>query len=127
MIPLTIGTDCSGIEAPIEALTQLKIPFIQKWSCEIDKFARASAEANYPKPEKIYIDMLDRNDKELPHVDIYVCGFPCQSFSLAGKRLGLLDPRKSVINSMLNTIEISKPKIIILENVKGFNCSLIFL
>jgi hypothetical protein len=37
---ITIGTDCSGIEAPLQALIQLKIPFIQKWSCEIDKYAR---------------------------------------------------------------------------------------
>ena len=32
---ITIGTDCSGIEAPIEALKQLGIPFKHKWSCEI--------------------------------------------------------------------------------------------
>ncbi|KAI9316541.1 hypothetical protein DFJ73DRAFT_770082 [Zopfochytrium polystomum] len=37
---LSIGTDCSGIEAPIEALRQLGISFQHKWSCEIDKYAR---------------------------------------------------------------------------------------
>ena len=49
---ITIGTDCSGIEAPIEALKQLKIPYRHLWSCEIDKFARESILANY-KPEGI--------------------------------------------------------------------------
>lgn len=117
---ITIGTDCSGIEAPLQALKQLKIPYKQKWSCDIDKHARKSAEANYPKPDKIYHDMMDRNHRELPHVDLYVCGFPCQSFSLAGKRLGTSDPRASVIGAMVDTIKHSKPKIIILENVKGF-------
>ena len=117
---ITIGTDCSGIEAPLQALRQLKIPYKQKWSCDIDSYARKSAEANYPKPKRIYNDIMDRNHKELPHVDIYVCGFPCQSFSLAGKRLGTADPRASVIGAMVETINQVKPKIIILENVKGF-------
>ena len=117
---ITIGTDCSGIEAPIQALIQLKIPYKQLWSCDIDSYARKSAEANYPKPKRIYNDIMDRNHKELPHVDIYVCGFPCQSFSMAGKRLGTADPRASVIGAMVETINQVKPKIIILENVKGF-------
>jgi DNA (cytosine-5)-methyltransferase 1 len=117
---ITIGTDCSGIEAPLQALIQLKVPYKQLWSCDIDKYTRMSCEANYPKPERVYTDMIARNNKELPRVDIYVCGFPCQSFSLIGKRLGLGDPRPSVISAMLDTISKSKPKIIILENVTGF-------
>ena len=117
---ITIATDCSGIEAPIEALIQLKLPFKQLWSCEIDQFARLSSDANYPKAEQVFTDMTSRQNKGLPLVDLYVCGFPCQSFSLAGKRLGLGDPRTSVIPSMLETIKESKPKIIILENVIGF-------
>jgi len=117
---ITIATDCSGIEAPIEALIQLKLPFKQLWSCEIDQFARLSSDANYPKAEQVFTDMTSRQNKGLPLVDLYVCGFPCQSFSLAGKRLGLGDPRTSVIPSMLETIKESKPKVIILENVIGF-------
>lgn len=117
---LTIGTDCSGIEAPLQALKQLRIPYIQKWSCEIDKYARISCEANYPEPKKIYIDMLKRDNEELPHVDLYVCGFPCQAFSNMGKRLGTSDPRAEIIPKMIDTIYHSKPKICILENVKGF-------
>lgn len=117
---LLIGTDCSGIEAPLEALKQMEIPFIQKWSCEIDKYARQSAEANYPKPEKIYEDMLERNNQEVPHVDLYICGFPCQAFSSMGNRKGMGDARAKIIPKMIDTIKSSKPKICILENVKGF-------
>jgi DNA (cytosine-5)-methyltransferase 1 len=117
---ITVGTDCSGIEAPLQALSQLKIQFKQIWSCDIDKYTRITCEANYPKPEKVYTDMITRNNKELPHVDLYVCGFPCQTFSFMGKRLGLDDPRPSVISSMLDTVSKSKPKIVILENVTGF-------
>jgi DNA (cytosine-5)-methyltransferase 1 len=117
---ISIGTDCSGIEAPIEALKQMKIPFIQKWSCEIDKYARISSEANYPKPEKVYTDMLSRNNSELPHVDLYVCGFPCQAFSNMGNRLGTKDPRAKIIPKMIHTVKHSNPKVCILENVRGF-------
>lgn len=117
---LLVSTDCSGIDAPIEALKQLKIPFKQVWYCDIDKYAKKTAEANHPKPDNSFSDMLSRNNKLLPHVDLYVCGFPCQSFSLSGKRLGTKDPRSSIIPKMLNTIHFSKPKICILENVRGF-------
>lgn len=117
---ITIGTDCSGIETPLQALVQLKVPYKQLWSCDTDKYTTMSCEANYPKPTKVFTDMLTRNNKDLPRVDLYVCGFPCQTFSLAGRRLGLDDPRPSVIPAMLDTISKSKPKIVILENVTGF-------
>jgi site-specific DNA-cytosine methylase len=54
---IKIGTDCSGIEAPIEALKQLNIPFEHKWACEKDKFARQSLLANY-SPEILYDGQL---------------------------------------------------------------------
>jgi len=117
---IKIATDCSGIDAPIEALKQLEIPFKQLWYCDTNKFAGATSEANHPKPEMIFEDMLSRDNQLLPQTDIYICGFPCQSFSLAGKRLGTNDPRAGVIPKMLETIQYSKPKICILENVRGF-------
>ena len=50
---LRIGTDCSGIEAPIQALQQLRIPFEHVFSCEKDPYALQSIQANY-NPIKIY-------------------------------------------------------------------------
>ena len=118
---LTIGTDCSGIEAPLEALKQMKIPFIQKFGSEIDKYSNKTREENYPKPELFYEDITKRNHKELPkNIDLYVSGFPCQSFSTAGKRLGINEPRGLILNHVIQTIEHVQPKIFILENVKGF-------
>jgi DNA (cytosine-5)-methyltransferase 1 len=116
---ITIGTDCSGIEAPIEALKQLCIPFQHKWSCEIDKFARQSILANY-EPEVLYEDITKRDHTQLPNVDIYVCGFPCQSFSLMGKKKGTQDPRSNIMLHCINVIKIKLPNIFILENVKNF-------
>ena len=113
---LKIGTDCSGIEAPIQALKQLKIPFIHKWSCEIDKYTRESIKANY-SPEVLYEDI--KKKRKLPNVDIYVCGFPCQTFSMAGKREGMNDPRGTIFYHCVKAIRQSQPRVFVLENVKG--------
>ncbi len=116
---ITIGTDCSGIEAPIEALKQLGVPFIHKWSCEIDKFARKSILVNY-EPEILYEDITEREHSMLPDVYIYICGFPCQSFSLMGKKQGTGDARGNIMLHCIDVIKIKKPKVFILENVKNF-------
>ena len=116
---ITIGTDCSGIEAPIEALKQLGIQFEHKWACEIDKFARQSILANY-HPEIIYKDITKRDHSTLPDVDIYVCGFPCQSFSLMGKKRGTKDKRSNIMLHCIDVIKQKTPLIFILENVKNF-------
>jgi DNA (cytosine-5)-methyltransferase 1 len=116
---ITIGTDCSGIEAPIEALKQLGISFKHKWSCEINKFARESIIAN-GNPEKLYDDVTTRDHSELPDVDVYVCGFPCQSFSLMGKKLGTQDPRSNIMMHCIDVIKKKQPSIFMLENVKNF-------
>ena len=116
---LTVGTDCSGIEAPISALKHLKIPFDHIFSCDNDPDVKISHDANY-NPKIYFTDITTRNHKKLPHIDLYVAGFPCQSFSLLGKRAGFNDPIKGTIFfECFETIKACKPKIFILENVKG--------
>lgn len=119
---LRVGTDCSGIEAPIQALTNLKINFKHYFSSDIDKYCRESIKANY-EPEILYEDMTKRENKDLPNIDLYVCGFPCQpfsTFSLAEKRLGSQDKRGNIMLECIDVIIKKLPKIFILENVKGF-------
>lgn len=124
---LRVGTDCSGIEAPIQALIQLKIPFRHVFSSDIDKYCIQSIKANY-EPEIIFGDkegsfpdgdITKRNIKDVPDIDLYVCGFPCQPFSMAGERKGFEDKRGNVFFSCLEVIETKQPKYFILENVKG--------
>ena len=116
--PLRVGTDCSGIEAPIMALRKLKVPFSHEFSSEIDKHSVASIKANY-KPKILFGDMMKRPLKDVPDIDLYVCGFPCQPFSVAGKHLGDTDPRGVVFWECLRVLQKKKPMMFVLENVKG--------
>jgi DNA (cytosine-5)-methyltransferase 1 len=116
---LRIGTDCSGIEAPVQALQQLKIPFKHVFSCEKDSYAVKSIKANYT-PEKMYTDITKRKHALLPDMDVYVCGFPCQPFSLMGNKMGTDDARSNIMYQCIKVIQKKLPKVFILENVKNF-------
>ena len=89
---IRVGTDCAGIEAPIQALMNIKVPFQHVFSCEVDPHCQESIDANY-HPENRYTDMTTRDPASLPDIDLYVCGFPCQSFSSAGNRNGVREQR----------------------------------
>jgi len=52
-------------------------------------------------------------------IDMVCAGFPCQPFSVAGKRMGLDDSRGILIYDIFNLIEFLHPKFVVLENVKG--------
>lgn len=124
---LRVGTDCSGIEAPIQALKRLRISFRHLFSSDINPSVIQSIKANY-HPEIIFGDpdgpypdgdITKRKTSLLPQLDLYVCGFPCQPFSHAGKREGLNDSRGNVFFTCVDVIKHCKPKYFILENVKG--------
>lgn len=57
--------------------------------------------------------------KDIQPFDILSAGFPCQSFSIAGKQLGFSDPRSNVFFKIIEIMKIHKPKVVILENVKN--------
>ncbi len=115
---LKVGTDCSGMEAPIQALKNLRIPFSHEFSCDIDPHCEKTIRANYT-PKRFYHDITQRNNKTTPYVDLYVCGFPCQPFSSAGKRRGTYDLRGTIVYHCIDYIRTQKPLFFILENVKG--------
>jgi DNA (cytosine-5)-methyltransferase 1 len=118
MKPLRVGTDCSGIEAPLQALNLLNIPYKHIFSCDNDPHVVKSIKANH-NPKYIYDNIFERDHKELPLLDFYVSGFPCQTFSTLGKRAGFADTRGTIFFQCYTTIKCTKPKFFILENVKG--------
>jgi DNA (cytosine-5)-methyltransferase 1 len=115
---LRVGTDCSGIEAPIQALLQLKLPFHHIFSSEIDKYCIQSIKANYA-PTTIFEDITERDLSLVMDIDLYVCGFPCQPFSLLGNRRGTKDKRGTIFECCLELIKAKSPQYFILENVHG--------
>ena len=118
---IKIGTDCSGIEAPIEALKKIcdtyGLSFTHVFSSEIDKYALKYIRDNHT-PKIIFGDMTKRNINDIPDIDLYISGFPCQPFSRANKFKTDVDPRLNLFNNCLDVIINKKPKIFILENVK---------
>ena len=80
---ITIGTDFSGMEAPIQALRNIKgIKFKHMFACDNDESSQQTILTNFPP--KIFVkDIVGRDNNQLPTVDVYVAGFPCQPFSTA--------------------------------------------
>lgn len=115
---LKIGTDFSGIGAPEQALKKLGIKHNSMFACDVDKYAKQSYLANY-NTETFYNDITTRNHIDTPYVDLYVAGFPCQAFSMAGKRLGFEDTKGTLFYDLLKYLKAKRPKYFILENVKG--------
>jgi DNA (cytosine-5)-methyltransferase 1 len=115
---MRLGTDFSGIGAPEMALKYLGIDFESVFACEIDKFARQSFQQLH-NPKTFYNDITKRNHKDVEQLDLYVAGFPCQSFSMAGKRKGFDEARGTLFFNVADFIKINQPKVFVLENVKG--------
>lgn len=88
------------------------------FSSEIDKYAQETYKANFD--EIPYGDITKIDEKDIPAHDILLAGFPCQAFSIAGKRLGFEDTRGTLFFEVARIIKYHKPKIVFLENVKGF-------
>jgi DNA (cytosine-5)-methyltransferase 1 len=115
---IKIGTDFSGIGSPEQAIKNLGIPHKVVFACDIDKYARQTYLENH-ECGTMYTDITTRNHEEVPQLDLYVAGFPCQAFSLAGKREGFEDVRGTLFFNVAEFIKINQPKAFILENVKG--------
>ena len=116
---IKVGTDFSGIGSPEQALTNLGINYESVFACEIDKFARQSYSAIHKKPKTFYTDITKRDHSEVEQLDLYIAGFPCQTFSLAGNRKGFDDVRGTLFFDVADFIRTNRPKSFILENVKG--------
>lgn len=87
------------------------------FASEIDKYPSEVYKENY-KIEALS-DITKVDEKEVPEHEILCSGFPCQAFSIAGKRKGFEDTRGTLFFDVARIINHHKPKIVFLENVKG--------
>jgi DNA (cytosine-5)-methyltransferase 1 len=88
------------------------------FSSEWDKFSQQTYEANFS--EKPCGDITKIDEKAIPNFDILLAGFPCQPFSNAGLKKGFLDTRGTLFFEIIRILKYHKPKVVFLENVKGF-------
>ncbi len=85
---------------------------------EIDKYAVEIYQKHFPE-HKNYGDITKINTDELPDFDLLVGGFPCQAFSIAGKRRGFEDTRGTLFFELARIAKAKEPMFLLLENVKG--------
>jgi DNA (cytosine-5)-methyltransferase 1 len=100
-----------------------RLPFALRWANDFNPRACESYAENLGAHVRCGdIREILRNPSEYgmpPHSDVVTGGFPCQAFSLSGKRLGFDDPRGQLYLSMRETVDRLKPKVFVAENVKG--------
>ena len=88
------------------------------FSSEIDKYAKQTYDLNFGEIPFGDITKIDEND--IPEHDVLCAGFPCQAFSIAGKRKGFEDEtRGTLFFDIKRIIKAKRPKAFFLENVKG--------
>lgn len=88
--------------------------------CEIDQYARRAYEAMYDtKGEMYFEDATKINPDDLPDIDLICGGFPCQAFSIAGRRNGFNDTRGTLFFEIARIAAVKKPALLFLENVPG--------
>lgn len=94
--------------------------FVSEW----DKYAQQTYRANFKDDFEIQGDITLIDENDIPEFDICLSGFPCQAFSMAGKRQGFNDDYKGLCRGTLfldvaRICERHKPYVIFCENVKG--------
>lgn len=102
---LELGLECAGLGPVL-------------WQVEIDPFCREVLEAHWPKARR-FEDVQKVGKKQLENVDVICGGFPCQGASLAGKGLGLADPRTGLWREYARIVREIRPRFVVVENVPG--------
>lgn len=89
------------------------------FSCEIDKTSQYVYRKNFG--DDPYPDIRELSPSELPDFDLLMAGFPCQPFSISGKREGFEDKRNgNLFFYIVDIAKVKQPPVLVLENVKNF-------
>jgi DNA (cytosine-5)-methyltransferase 1 len=112
---MKFGSVCSGIEAATVAWEPLGMK--ASFFAEIEKFPSAVLRHHYPDTPNL--GDFTKIGSDFGPVDILVGGTPCQSFSVAGKRAGLDDPRGNLAIEFLRLAQRLRARWLVWENVPG--------
>lgn len=108
----------SGIGGFEQGINKSEMKYKIVFASEIDKFATKTYGCNFPL-KNMHGDIKKISEDDIPDHDILCAGFPCQSFSVAGKQKGFNDIRGTLFFDIIRIIKKKQPKYILLENVKN--------
>jgi len=89
------------------------------WANEWDKYAGQIYQKRFPETPFNPNSITDIDAKDIPEHELLVGGFPCQAFSLAGKRKGFEETRGTLFFEIIRIAKEKRPRLLLLENVKG--------
>lgn len=112
---VSLFTGIGGFE---RGLDFAHIKYDPVFASEIDIPAQKTYLSNF-KPNLLVGDITKINEKDIPAHEFLVAGFPCQAFSIAGKRKGFDDARGTLFFDVLRILKYHKPDFFLLENVKN--------
>lgn len=89
------------------------------WSCDNNKYANQVYAKQFGEANHHPGDIKGVDPRNIPGFDFLCAGFPCQAFSVAGKRKGFQDTRGTLFFEICRIAEAKRPSLLLLENVKG--------
>ena len=89
------------------------------WSNDVNKYANQIYAERFGEEAHYSGDIRGVDPKEIPKHDLLCGGFPCQAFSIAGKREGFKDTRGTLFFEICRITAYHRPELLLLENVKG--------
>ena len=87
------------------------------WANEFDRDAAKTYRHNFGDTYLLEQNIKNVKTEDIPDFDVLVAGFPCQSFSSAGKQKGFDDPRGNLFFEIARIVKDKRPSVIFLENV----------
>lgn len=102
VLSLFDGMSCGQI-----ALKELGIKIDTYYASEVDKFAIAQTQLNFPDTIQLG-DVRNIDARTLGHIDLLIGGSPCQSFSFAGKRAGMSTKQNEEIYTLERYLELKQ-------------------
>ena len=110
----------AGVGGFRTGLTNVGDFFVPVGWCEIDKHAQKAYKALYETEGEYFCDDATQiKPEDLPEIDLICAGFPCQPFSVSGRRLGFADTRGTLFHEIVRVAEARRPAYLLLENVPG--------